>query len=208
MTESKMVGIDGKYRWLYEQNLINNPKRFFLFWRIGIILSVLAAFYTGYYHGRAEEARAVTILRTGAYVFVIMTAVLLILCLILKKIGIGTRLLLYQMDDDSLHIITLKKYVSKYDVQKTLAVMTGQMKGDPRAADSQLFTDVRSTEKVKYHAISTVSYRRFWRQIRIKSGLRVFNVFARRHQAEFVLNTIFARSAKARMARQEKKPAK
>lgn len=199
--KSPPIGVDGKYRWLYELTLLNNPKRLFLFWRIGFVLVALLALYLGLTSRSVEDGFFAILLRTFGIGLLIMTGVLVILMLILKKLGIGNKLMLYQMDDDGLQLFKLQKHVSKYDMQKSLAILTGQMKGDPAAPASAVLSEVKSHDKIAYHAVSTVSYRRFWRQIRVKSGMRAYDVFASKAQAEFVLNTIFTKSAKARMAK-------
>ncbi len=198
------VGVDGKYRWVYELTILNNPKRLFLFLKGGLLFSLLLALLLVF--GRNREypgGRLLGFIHTFLFYALIISVLILILSIILRKLEIGSTLMLYQMDEDGIRIYRVADRVSKYDVQKKLAIMAGQMKGDPAADQMSLLDHVSGRDAVMYHAVSAVSYRRFWRRIKVKSGMRTYNIYAARRQGEFILNTIFANSAKARMGRKK-----
>lgn len=202
------VGSDGKYRWLYEQNVFNNPKRAFLWWRLGVLLLLILTLYVNIINTDVRFGIALRAFFTNLFLFLaIYTVLIVLLGFILCQAGVGSNLLLYEMDNESLVAYTLNKGVERYEAQQALAIMSGQMKGDPVVNGSPILTKMKKNVEIKYHAVSSVAYKRIWRRIRVKSGLRSHDVYAKRSQAEYVLNTLFTKSAKARMAKQDKNAA-
>lgn len=199
------VGSDGKYRWLYEQNVLNNPKRVFLWWRLGVLLILVLTFYVNVIRSDVRLGIALgAFISNFLLILAIFSVLILLLGFILRQTGTGSHLLLYEMDSESLIAYTLNDGVECYEAQQALAIMSGQMKGDPVVNGSPILTKVKKNVEIKYHAVSSVAYKRIWRLIRVKSGLRSHDIYAKRSQAEYVLNTVFTKSAKARMAKQDK----
>lgn len=198
------ISVDGKYRWVYEQTILNNPRRLLLFLKGGLLLALILSLYLVFGRDHVYPGgNFLGFVHTWLFYALIFSSLIVILTIILRKLDVGSTLILYQMDDEGIGIFRLSERVSKYEVQKKLAILAGQMKGDPGADHVSLLDHVSNRESVMYHAVSAVSYRRLWRQIKVKSGMRTYHVYAQKKQAEFILNQIFANSAKARMSRKK-----
>lgn len=128
---------DGKYRWVYELNLIKNPTVFFLIWKIFFFiflaifcLTMIADTLNGY----MSIERFWDNIRILAYVFIGITVVTGISYLIYAAIMGGKYCVMFEMDDFSINHKQMPHQLKKAQVLASLTTLAGAASGNLSAA--------------------------------------------------------------------------
>ena len=186
------LGSDGKYRWVYEMNLLKNPTVFLLIWKIFffIILGIFAfVFIADTLNGYMDGERAAFNLKVFAYFLVGMTAVTALGYLIYAAIMGGKYIVEFEMDEKG---VNHRQIAAQAEKTKKIGAMT---------AAAGLKTGSFSTAAAGINAQRTEMYSEFEKTRNVKAyprrglikvnGLLDHNqVYAAKEDFEFVKDYI------------------
>lgn len=151
---------DGKYRWIYNLNLLKNPTIFLLVWKIfacillGVFLVTTVADAISWPGGFV--ASLLNGLRVFGWLFLGMTALVAISCLIYAAIMGGKYSVLFEMDEEGVNHKQLEYQKEKAETISALTILAGLAAGNAatvgvgmNAARSEMYSDWASVRRVK-----------------------------------------------------------
>lgn len=189
---------DGKYRWVYELNLLKNPSIFLLVWRIfffifiGIFIFVTIADSgrSGFWWGGFLDN-----LKIFGYILLGMTGVTLLGYLLYAAIMGGKYCVIFEMDDKGVSHKQVPTQAKKARKLASLTTAAGAASGNFSvmgagigAARTEMYSDFASVGKVRAYPSRRV--------IKLRSGLNHNQVYAAAEDFEFVRSFILARCPK------------
>jgi len=153
---------DGKYRWVYEMNLLKNPTVFFLVWKIFffILLGIFA--FTTVVDAISWPGEFLTNLpgnlRVFGWIFLGMTVLVAVSCLIYAAMMGGKYSVLFEMDEEGVNHKQMAWQKEKAERLSALTVMAGFAAGNVtamgvgmNAARSEMYSAWNSVRRVKCH---------------------------------------------------------
>ena len=184
---------DGKYRWVYELNLLTNPTVFLLVWKIlffiflGIFAVVLASDAIRY--GAAKLAEN---LRFLLYFFLGMTAVTALGYLLYAAVMGGKYCVMFEMDEKGVNHRQMPHQVKKAQALADLTALAGLAAGRPgvagaglNASRTEMYTAFADVRRIKAYPAR--------RLIKLNERLSHNQVYAGQEDFDFVLDYITAR---------------
>ena len=208
VTPNITLGGDGKYRWIYEMSLFRNPTIFLLVWKIFIVIALgifLFVMLMDALNGYMDTERLLLDLRILAYVFIGVTALVAISCLIYAAIMGGKYIVLFTMDERGINHAQIPTQAKKArNIAAAAFVMgaasgsLGGMAGGLAAANTEMYTSFAKTRKVRFYPRRDI--------IKIRQLLFRDQIYAKPEDYSFVQSYILARvpdQAKPKNMRQQ-----
>lgn len=191
---------DGKYRWIYEMNLLKNPTIFLLIWKIfffifiGIFSFVIIV---DLINNSFDGEMLINNLKIFIYFIIGMTVIVGISYLIYAAIMGGKYIVLFEMDDRGINHIQHPKQVKKAQALADLAILAGTATGNLSTAAAGM--NARTEMQSDFDTVRKV--RSYPRRNLIKvDGLIEHNqVYADKEDFEFVRQFIIGHCANAKV---------
>lgn len=195
VTPNITLGGDGKYRWIYEMSLFRNPTIFLLVWKIFLIITLgifLFAMLMDAINGYMDLERLLLDLKIIAYVFIGVTALVAISCLIYAAIMGGKYIVLFTMDEHGINHAQIPTQAKKARNIAAAAFLIGAasgsfggMAGGLAAANTEMYTSFAKTRKVRFYPRRET--------IKIRQTLSHNQIYAKPEDFDFVQSYILAR---------------
>ena len=195
--ENKEVKLceDGKYRWVYEMDMIKNPTVFLtvfkvFFWIIaimwlafGLILYVFAGDWEGLW-GMTKAA-------LGA--LGLMAVLTLLGVLVLAAIYGGKYVVLFEMDENEVKHIQLPRQVKKAEALGLITALVGIAAKQPTTAGAGLLAATKNTSISEFKLVRSVKARRRLNLIKVNQLLNRNQVYVPDADFDFVYDYIKSR---------------
>ncbi len=195
--ENKEVKLceDGKYRWVYEMNMITNPTIFLtvfkvFFWIIvsmwfvfGLILYV----FPGDWEGLWGMSKAALV---GLGIMAVLT---LLGVLVLAAIYGGKYVVLFEMDENEVKHIQLPRQFKKAQALGLLTALVGVASKRPTTAGAGLLSAARNSSTSEFRLVRSVKARRRLNVIKVNQLLNRNQVYVPDEDFDFVYDWIKSR---------------
>ena len=203
VTENIYLCPDGKYRWVYELNMINSPVILFTIWKIfGIVLLVLLAFMLiiEIVDGNVVSFVTDTLLSPG---ILIIPGIMLVLSIIgygIVAAAYGFKyIVLFEMDEKTVVHNQMPKQFKKAEGLAWLAAMLGAVAGSYPATGAGILAGSKSSSVSRFDKVRTVVRRKGQRLIEVNEPVEKNQVYAEDADYEFVWNYITSRCPNAKV---------
>lgn len=191
---------DGKYRWIYEMNMLTNPTVFLTVFKIFfyIILVGWVIFGTFLYliHG---DFKGFLDFSKGALIAIAGMAVLTFLgVLLLSAIYGGKYVVLFEMDGQEIKHIQLPRQVKKAQAVSLLTTLVGIAAKKPTVAGAGLLASGKTSSTSEYEHVRRVVPRRALNLIKVNQLLNKNQIYVPKEDFDFVYDFIKSRCKNAK----------
>ena len=191
---------DGKYRWVYEMNLLKNPTVFLTTLKVmviavgvvGLFMLVLAAF-----QGDLDLEWFwfwLKLMGIMLGIFIILTVV----SMLITAAILGKYVVLYEMDEDQVKCIQMPKTVKKAEVIGLITVLVGLAAKNPTTIGAGMLSASRSTSTSVFSNVRRVKTRRRMNLIKVNQLLFKNQVYVPDEDYDFVYHYIKSHCPKAK----------
>ena len=191
---------DGKYRWVYEMNLLKNPTVFLTTLKVmviavgvvGLFMLVLAAF-----QGDLDLEWCwfwLKLMGIMLGIFIILTVV----SMLITAAILGKYVVLYEMDEDQVKCIQMPKTVKKAEVIGLITVLVGLAAKNPTTIGAGMLSASRSTSTSVFSNVRRVKTRRRMNLIKVNQLLFKNQVYVPDEDYDFVYHYIKSHCPKAK----------
>lgn len=186
---------DGKYRWIYEMNMLTNPTIFLTVFKIFfyIILAGWLIFGTFLYliHG---DFKGFLDFSEGALIAIAGMAVLTFLgVLLLSALYGGKYVVLFEMDEQEIKHIQLPRQVKKAQALSLLTALVGIAAKRPTTVGAGLLASGKTTSTSEYKKVRRVVARRTLHLIKVNQLLEKNQIYVPDEDFDFVYEYIKSR---------------
>lgn len=186
---------DGKYRWIYEMNMLTNPTIFLTVFKIFfyIILAGWLIFGTFLYliHG---DFKGFLDFSEGALIAIAGMAVLTFLgVLLLSALYGGKYVVLFEMDEQEIKHIQLPRQVKKAQALSLLTALVGIAAKRPTTVGAGLLASGKTTSTSEYKKVRRVVARRALHLIKVNQLLEKNQIYVPDEDFDFVYEYIKSR---------------
>lgn len=186
---------DGKYRWIYEMNMLTNPTIFLTVFKIFfyIILAGWLIFGTFLYliHG---DFKGFLDFSEGALIAIAGMAVLTFLgVLLLSALYGGKYVVLFEMDEQEIKHIQLPRQVKKAQALSLLTALVGIAAKRPTTVGAGLLASGKTTSTSEYKKVRRVVARRTLHLIKVNQLLEKNQFYVPDEDFDFVYEYIKSR---------------
>jgi len=200
--ENKEVKLceDGKYRWVYEMNMITNPTIFLtvlkVFWGIIIGMWAVFGFFLYVIHGDWDGLLGMT--RAMLVVLGIFTVLTMLGVLLLAAIYGGKYVVLFEMDEHEVKHIQLPRQVKKAEALGLLTALVAIAAKRPAAAGAGLLSTTKTSSVSEFAKVRRVKAYRRLHLIKVNQLLEKNQVYVPDGDFDFVLDWIKTRCVNAK----------
>ena len=195
--ENKEVTLceDGKYRWVYEMDMIKNPTVFLtvfkvFFWIIAIMwlaFGLILYVFVGDWEGRWGMTKAAL----GA--LGLMAVLTLLGMLVLAAFYGGKYVVLFEMDENEVKHIQLPRQVKKAEALGLFTALVGIAAKQPTTAGAGLLAATKNTSTSEFKLVRSVKARRRLNLIKVNQLLNRNQVYVPDADFDFVYDYIKSR---------------
>ncbi len=186
---------DGKYRWVYEMNLLTNPTVFLtvfkIFFFIALFLWLVVGLFADLIHGDVQA-----FLNFGKVMLVVLAifaGLTLLGVLILAAIYGGKYVVLFEMDEERIKHIQLPRQVRKAQVVGVIAAMAGIAAKNPAAIGAGTLAAGKSSSTSEYRKVRRVVPRRALHLIKVNQLFERNQIYVQKEDFDFVYEYIKSR---------------
>ncbi|NLZ20376.1 MAG: hypothetical protein GXY24_09000 [Bacteroidales bacterium] len=191
---------DGKYRWVYEMNMITNPTVFLtvfkIFFWIVLAMWVVFGFFLYVIHGDWEG-----LLDMGKAMLLVLgiLAVLTFLgVLLLSALYGGRYVVLFEMDENGVKHIQQPRQFKKARALGAVATLVGLAAKQPAAAGAGMLSTARNSSMSEFKNVRSVKARRRLHLIKVNQLFDKNQVYVRDEDFDFVYDYIKSRCVNAK----------
>ncbi len=186
---------DGKYRWVYEMNLLTNPTVFLtvfkIFFFIALFIWLVVGLFADLIHGDVQA-----FLNFGKVMLVVLAifaGLTLLGVLILAAIYGGKYVVLFEMDEERIKHIQLPRQVRKAQVVGVIAAMAGIAAKNPAAIGAGTLAAGKSSSTSEYRKVRRVVPRRALHLIKVNQLFERNQIYVQKEDFDFVYEYIKSR---------------
>ena len=191
---------DGKYRWVYEMNMLANPTIFLTVFKIFfyIILVGWLLFGTFLYLIHGDAAGFLDMGKAMLVALAVMAGLTLLGVLVLAAVYGGKYVVLFEMDENEVKHIQMPRQVRKAQVVSVIATLAGLAAGKPTVAGAGLLAAGKTTSTSEFAKVRRVVPRRFLHLIKVNQLLDKNQVYVPDEDFDFVYGFIKSRCKNAK----------
>lgn len=198
---------DGKYRWMYELNLITNPTMFIttfkVFFYIALVTFLIVGFFPNVFSGNWEKMGEMAV--TYLIVLGVLTGLTIIGILGLAIMYKGKYIVLFAMDENGIaHVQAPEQFKKAVKLAKATSI-AGMVGGSFTTAGAGLLMASRNAFYSDYNDVRRIKPRRWLHLIRVNNRLQRNQIYVPSEDFDFVYNYIKTRcpNAKSRELKQQ-----
>ena len=186
---------DGKYRWVYEMNMVTNPTIFLTVFKIFfyIVLAGWIVFGLFLYIIHGDWAGFLGMGKSMLVVLAVMAVLTLLGVLVLAAMYGGKYVVLFEMDEEQVKHIQLPRQVKKAQAVSMLTTLVGIASKNPTAAGAGLLASARSTSISEFKHVRRVKACRALHLIKVNQLLNKNQVYVPGEDFDFVYDFIKSR---------------
>lgn len=200
--ENKEVKLceDGKYRWVYEMNMITNPTIFLTVFKVffWIILAMWVVFGFFLYVIHGDWAGLLGMGKAMLVTLGIMAVLTLLGVLLLSAIYGGKYVVLFEMDEDGVKHIQLPRQVKKAEALGLITALVAIAAKRPAAAGAGLLSTAKTSSVSEFKKVRSVKARRRLHLIKVNQLLEKNQVYVPDEDFDFVYDYIKTRCTNAK----------
>ncbi len=201
VTENIYYCPDGKYRWIYELNMLTNPVILLTIWKIFFILIViqlLFSFLIELFEGNAGGWFTDYLLSPGILIVPgILFGLSIIAYLIVAAIYGWKYIVLFEMDENGIDHIQMQKQFEKAQGLAWLTAMAGFATNNFTTAGSGILAGSKSTSSSTFANVKKVIGQKSFHCIKVNEILEKNQIYIPDEDYEFVWNFITSRCPNA-----------
>ena len=186
---------DGKYRWVYEMNLLTNPTVFLtvfkIFFFIALCIWLVVGLFADLIHGDVQA-----FLNFGKVMLItlaVFAGLTLLGVLILAAIYGGKYVVLFEMDEERIKHIQLPRQVRKAQVVGVIAAMAGIAAKNPAAIGAGTLAAGKTSSTSEYRKVRRVVPRRALHLIKVNQLFEKKQIYVPKEDFDFVYEYIKSR---------------
>ena len=191
---------DGKYRWIYEMNMLTNPTIFLTVLKIFfyIILAgwLLFGFFLYVIHGDWPGFWGMG--KASLIALGIMAVLTALGVLGLAAIYGGKYVVLFEMDENEVKHIQLPRQVKKAEALGMLTALVGVLANKPSAAGAGILAAGKNSSTSEYKKVRRVVPRRALHLIKVNQLLEKNQIYVPKEDFDFVYDYIKSRCPQRR----------
>ena len=203
VTENIYYCSDGKYRWIYELNMLKNPVILMTIWKIFgilILVQIVLSFLLEVFEGDISTWFTEYLLTPG---FLIVPGILFALSLI-SYVIIGfiygwQYIVLFEMDHHGVDHIQMPKQFEKAQGLAWLTAMAGLATGNFTTAGSGILAASKNTSSTNFEFVRKVIKKKNFHCIKVNELMEKNQVYAADEDFEFVWEFITQQCTKAKI---------
>ena len=186
---------DGKYRWIYEMNMLTNPTIFLTVFKIFfyIILAGWLIFGTFLYLIHGDFAGFLDFGKGALIAIAGMAALTFLGVLLLSALYGGKYVVLFEMDEEQIKHIQLPKQVKKAEALSLLTALVGIAAKRPTTVGAGLLASGKTTSTSEYKKVRRVVARRALHLIKVNQLLEKNQIYVPDEDFDFVYEYIKSR---------------
>lgn len=183
---------DGKYRWVYEMNMLTNPTIFLTVFKVfaGIVIGMFLVFgfflyvIHGDWNGLLDMAKAMLL------VMAIFTGLTILGVLLVAIIYKGKYIVLFEMDDKKVSHIQVPEQFKKAQKLGAITAMAGAARGNLTMAGSGMLAASKNASTSIFYRVRRVKPRRWLHVIKVNQRLNKNQVYVTNEDFDFVYHYI------------------
>ncbi|MBQ9397328.1 MAG: hypothetical protein IJU08_02395 [Bacteroidales bacterium] len=186
---------DGKYRWIYEMNMLTNPTIFLTVFKIFfyIILAGWLIFGTFLYLIHGDFAGFLDFSKGALIAIAGMAALTFLGVLLLSALYGGKYVVLFEMDEQEIKHIQLPRQVKKAQALSLLTALVGIAAKRPTTVGAGLLASGKTTSTSEYKKVRRVVARRALHLIKVNQLLEKNQIYVPDEDFDFVYEYIKSR---------------
>ena len=186
---------DGKYRWIYEMNMLTNPTIFLTVFKIFfyIILAGWLIFGTFLYLIHGDFAGFLDFSKGALIAIAGMAALMFLGVLLLSALYGGKYVVLFEMDEQEIKHIQLPRQVKKAQALSLLTALVGIAAKRPTTVGAGLLASGKTTSTSEYKKVRRVVARRALHLIKVNQLLEKNQIYVPDEDFDFVYEYIKSR---------------
>jgi hypothetical protein len=191
---------DGKYRWVYEMNLLTNPFIFLTVLKIFVLIIIGIWFVFGFFlhiiHG--DLAGMLDFGKTMLIMLAIFTGLTILGVLVLAALYGGKYVVLFEMDEKEVKHIQMPKQFKKAQAISLITAMVGIAAKKPSTVSAGLLSAGKSSSTSEFKSVRRVIPRRLFHVIKVNQLLNKNHVYVPKEDYDFVYDFIKTRCINAK----------
>lgn len=186
---------DGKYRWVYELNMLTNP---IIFWTVLKVLGGVWLFLYVFMLIFGDFATFWEAFRIFAYVMAGIVALSLMGYLVVAAMYKGKYVVLFEMDEDGISHTQMPRQYKKAQVLSAFTVLAGLASGKPSTVGAGILAATKNSSTSVFESVRKVKARRRLHVIKVNQLLNKNQVYVPDEDFDFVYDFIKSRCPHAK----------
>lgn len=186
---------DGKYRWVYELNMLTNP---IIFWTVLKVLGGVWLFLYVFMLIFGDFATFWEAFRIFAYVMAGIVALSLMGYLVVAAMYKGKYVVLFEMDEDVISHTQMPRQYKKAQVLSAFTVLAGLASGKPSTVGAGILAATKNSSTSVFENVRKVKARRRLHVIKVNQLLNKNQVYVPDEDFDFVYDFIKSRCPHAK----------
>ncbi len=186
---------DGKYRWVYELNMLTNP---IIFWTVLKVLGGVWLFLYVFMLIFGDFATFWEAFRIFAYVMAGIVALSLMGYLVVAAMYKGKYVVLFEMDEDGISHTQMPRQYKKAQVLSAFTVLAGLASGKPSTVGAGILAATKNSSTSVFENVRKVKARRRLHVIKVNQLLNKNQVYVPDEDFDFVYDFIKSRCPHAK----------
>ena len=189
---------DGKYRWVYEMNLLKNPTIFFTVLKV-MMISIGIVWLFGLVIGLGDMSLDYFLFWTKLTGIMIgMFFVLTIIGVLITAAVLGKYVVLFEMDENEVTHIQMPRQVKKAEVIGLITALVGAMAKSPTTMGAGVLATAKTKSTSEFVNVRRVKARRRFNLIKVNQLFDKNQVYVADEDFDFVYNFIKSRCINAK----------
>ncbi len=191
---------DGKYRWVYEMNLLTNPFIFLTVLKIFVFVIIGIWFVFGFFLHiiQGDLAGMLDFGKTMLIMLAIFTGLTILGVLVLAILYGGKYVVLFEMDEKEVKHIQMPKQFKKAQAISLITAMVGIAAKKPSTVSAGLLSAGKSSSTSEFKNVRRVIPRRLFHVIKVNQLLNKNHVYVPKEDYDFVYDFIKTRCINAK----------